>query len=30
MYLLFLPPALSFVAILTMTLHSQFATRANL
>jgi hypothetical protein len=30
MYILFAPPALSLVAILAMTLHSQFASRANL
>jgi hypothetical protein len=30
MYLLFVPPAVSFVAIFAMTLHSEFAKRANL
>jgi hypothetical protein len=30
MYLLFATPALSFIAILAMSLHSHFATRANL
>jgi hypothetical protein len=30
MYLLFAPTALSFLAILTISLHSHFATRANL
>jgi hypothetical protein len=30
MYLLFLPTALSFVVILTISLHSHFASRANL
>jgi len=30
MYLLFAAPALSFVGILVMTLHSQFVKRANL
>jgi hypothetical protein len=30
MYILFAAPALSFVTILAMSLHSQFATRPNL
>jgi hypothetical protein len=30
MYVLFATPALSFIAILAMSLHSHFATRANL
>jgi hypothetical protein len=30
MYLLFAPPALSFLAILVISLHSNFASRANL
>jgi hypothetical protein len=30
MYVLFLPPALSLVAILTISLHSHFASHANL
>jgi hypothetical protein len=30
MYLLFAPTALSLVVILTMSLHSQFAAKANL
>ena len=30
MYFLFAAPALSFVGILAMTLHSQFVRRANL
>lgn len=30
MYLLFAAPAITFVGILAMTLHSQFVKRANL
>lgn len=30
MYLLFAAPALSFVGIMAMTLHSQFVRHANL
>ena len=30
MYLLFAPPAISFVVIFAVSLHSQFAKRPNL
>lgn len=30
MYLLFVPPVVSFVAIFTLSIHNQFATQTNL